>query len=427
VTENEASSRRVEIVDVVGGGRGLARVDDQTWLVAGGLPGERTDARPERRRAGVVEARVSGEVASRHPSRLPTPCPHSEVCGGCDWSHVDARTGAPLKAAVAAGAARPFPDLAARLRAATVHPSDSGYRLRARLHWDPGTRRLGFFGPRSWNVADITRCRVISPRLSAARLPLAEALADRCPARVDVDWIENLDGSGAVAALRPGRRGPRRLDVRWLPEPAAVGHAVDGFQLLDRDGCRLEGWGSGSVVMDLPVRLEVPVGAFFQGNRHLVRWLFDRIADAVGPEPVAAIDLHGGVGFLAAAAVAAGRRQVIVVEPQRDAATAAARNLPDATVHVGWTAEKWAERNERASRDVCVLLDPPRSGCAPTLVRHLASWRPRRIVMLSCDPATWARDAAALIGAGYRIDELELVDLFPHTHHVEVLSALVAP
>jgi 23S rRNA (uracil1939-C5)-methyltransferase len=414
----------VDIVDVVGGGRGLARVGSDVWLVAGALPGERVATVVERRRAGIVEASCVGAVGARHPARLAHACPRADQCGGCDWSHVDPEGGAPLKAAVAAGAARTHPDAAASLAAARVQPSPASYRLRARLHWDPDRARLGFYAARSWTVADITDCRVVSPRLAAAVQPIARALAGACPAPVDLEWIEDLAGEATVVAMRPARRGPARLPADWVPPRRPLVGVVDGFHRLDRSGRLGEGWGRTSVRMLLPWPLDVPVGAFFQGNRHLVPWLFDRIADRVGRDRRPVFDLHAGVGFLAAAARWAADRPLTLVEPNATAAAAARRNLPDAEVHAGRTAEEWAGSAGRQPGDSCVILDPPRSGCSSRLLRVLADWGPRTIVMLSCDPATWARDVSFLGDHGYVTHETELVDLFPHTHHVEVLSVL---
>jgi tRNA/tmRNA/rRNA uracil-C5-methylase (TrmA/RlmC/RlmD family) len=178
--------------------------------------------------------------------------------------------------------------------------------------------------------------------------------------------------------------------------------------------------------MALPRPLEVPIGAFFQGNRHLVPWLFDRIRELTGDEPVPTFDLHAGVGFLAAAAAHGVPRRLTLVEPFRPAARAAARNLPEATVAVGRTAEAWLARHHRLPHEALVLADPPRAGLSGPLRGRLAGWHPDRVLMLSCDPATWARDAAFLTSRGYVLAHVELVDLFPSTHHVEVVTVLEA-
>ena len=420
-----AAAAELTIETLVGGGRGLAHHDGEVWMVAGALPGETVAATPERRRAGVVGAQAVSPPAVPHPAREPRPCRHAPSCGGCDWPHVEPAAGAALKTAVAAGAARAHPEVATAIAAAPVVPSPAAYRLRARLHFDPAAGRLGFYAPRSWQVSEISDCRIVSPTLARCRERLAAAL-DRCPEAVDVEWLEDLAGDRAVIALRGSRHHPEVPAAAWLPRQADLaGTAIVGCHRLDRAGTILPGWGDESVRMVLPIPLEVPVGAFFQCNRHLVPWLFGRVGE-LAEDTAEVWDLHAGVGLLAAAARHRGATRLTLAEPFRPAARAAVRNLPGARVAVGRTAEAMLGRRGRLPRDVAVVVDPPRTGLSAPLRHRLAGWHPARIVMLGCDPATWARDAASLLARGYRLASLELVDLFPSTHHVEILARLEA-
>jgi tRNA/tmRNA/rRNA uracil-C5-methylase (TrmA/RlmC/RlmD family) len=253
---------------------------------------------------------------------------------------------------------------------------------------------------------------------------LRQALAARCPAAVDVEWIESLDAASAVAALRPAHSGRGRIDPAWVPDTADVHGLLNGFHRLTAGGVIRPMWGARSVTMELPTPLEVPVGAFFQGNRHLVRWLFSRVGELCGSVSVPTWDLHAGVGFVAAAVRWASNElhDEVLVEPFRPAARAATRNLPGAHVAAGHTAEQYLAKARRLPREALVLTDPPRSGMSAQLRHRLAGWHPRRILMLACNPATWARDTAHLIDRGYALTHLELVDLFPSTHHIEVLA-----
>ncbi|MFV2073362.1 MAG: class I SAM-dependent RNA methyltransferase [Thermoanaerobaculales bacterium] len=409
---------------LVGGGRALAHHQGATWMVAGALPGEVVTALPDRRRAGVVEARVLEVLSNPHPGRTADPCPHAASCGGCDWPHVDPGSGARLKGAAAAEAARGFPELIARLAAAPVRASSLGYRLRARLHWDPGTGTLGFYESRSQRVVPIDYCRILSPRLMQALPALTAALAGSCPEPVDVEWLEGTAEGDSVAALRPGRDGPSKIDPSRVPIKERIAPAVAGFHTLSATGVPGSGWGAHEVTIELPTPLRVPVGCFFQGNRHLINPLFTRVAELTGPGSAPTFDLHAGVGFLAAAALFAGPRDLTLVEPCRPAARAAQCNLPDARVEVGRTAEAFLARAGHLPQDALVITDPPRTGMTRTLRKQLAQWLPHRILMLGCDPATWARDTGFLCGHGYRLVEIELFDLFPSTHHVEILALL---
>ena len=421
MTADEA--KIVDAVKIVGGGRALAHVEGETWMVEGALPGETVRAKILRRRRRVVEARALEVVQSRHALRHPDPCPDARHCGGCDWPHVIPLGGAALKAEVAAEAARSFAELREELRSANVVTSPEAYRLRSRLHWRPDTKALGFYGRGTHTVFPLTRCRIVSPLLAQALGPMADALARSCPVPVDVEWLEDLTGDQSVAALR-STAGGAEVRRTMLPDENALAATIGGFHCLDRKGQVRIGWGSTHVTMRLPRPLDVPIGGFFQVNRHLVPWLFRRTAELVGETPLPTWDLFAGVGFLAAAALHAGRRTMVAVEAHRQAAEAARRNLPGAEVHVGMRAETYLGSAGRLPRQALVLLDPPRAGCSARLRRQLLAWRPRVILGLACDPATWARDSNELCEAGYRLTHLELVDLFPSTHHVEILYRL---
>lgn len=406
---------RVEILELGGGGAGVARHEGKVWFVRGALPGEVVEAVEERQRAGIVEARA---VAIEQPSpwREPDFCPVAGACGGCDLAHVRRESAAEALRAVVRGALRHAPPaLAAAVESAPVEVSPLGWRLRARLHWDALGRRLGFLGHRSHRVVDISPCRVLGPGLTAAHPGLAAALADAGSRDGEVEWLENLDGTQAVASwLGPGR----------VPRGPVTG--LDGWHRLDAGGwTRVGGWGATTVRMELPVPLEVPVGVFFQGNRHLAPGLFERIAGLVRElRPGRVVDLYGGVGFLAAAARHAGVEDLTVVESHALAAGAAARNLPGTRVDAVM-AESYLD--EPGPGDGCLaLVDPPRAGLSRAAMRGLVGWRPAAVVLLSCDPAAGGRDLAVLTGEGYRLASLELWDLFAGSHHVEMVAVLVA-
>ncbi len=422
VADDEIAVVRAE--KLIGGGRALAHHEGETWMVAGALPGELVSARATRRRAGIIEAETVAVTGSSHDDRDPDPCPHSDRCGGCDWPHILPEAAPRLKALAAADAARGQPVVAGLLAEARVKTSPLAYRLRARLHWDPFKRTLGFFEVRSQTVTPIPACRILSPDLMAALPLIVESLANRCPQPVDVEWLQGSAAGDAVAGVRSAKGGPQRIDPSWIPDRHEIDGHVSGFHSLDRDGEIRGGWGATAVTFDLPIRLTVPLGSFFQGNRHLIGALFNRVAELSENDGKPIYDLHAGVGFLAAAALSAGPRAAFLVEPNRVAARAAAMNLPAARVAVGRTAEQVVAMADTLPENALVITDPPRTGLTRALRRDLAAWRPHRILMLGCDPATWARDAGFLLDNGYRIRSVEFFDLFPSTHHVEILAVL---
>ncbi len=401
---------RLEITGIGGGGRGVAKAEGRVWFVAGALPGETVEVVAERERAGIVEARAVG-VTNPHAWRDPDPCPVAGACGGCDLAHVRREAVADMLREVACGALRHAdPSLAEAVRRSAVEVSEMAWRVRARLHWDPERRALGFRGTRSHDVAEISACRVVSPLLLRTLPEAAAALAALRSPQGELEWIEDLRGQVAVA----GWHG------RCVPPPPVADlsgfHPLSGDQSVGRGG-----WGETGVVMALPVPLRVPVGVFFQGNRHLVPRLFARVADLVASEaPERVVDLYAGVGLFGAAAGHAGVRAVTMVEASAPAATAARENFPGAEVVTG-TAEAFLEEPGSAAGALAVV-DPPRTGLSRLAADGLLRWRPDSIVMLCCDAARFGRDGGRLLEAGYRLASVDLWDLFAGSHHVEVLA-----
>ena len=402
---------RVKIESFAGGGRGVAHAGGRVWFVAGALPGEEVDAELETERAGVIEARTR-LVVRPVPMREKDPCPVAGACGGCDLAHVRRdRAGEALRAILAGALRHAPPELAGAVARAPLVLSPMAWRLRARLHWDPAAKVLGFFGPRTFQAVDISPCRVVTPRLLAA-LPGLQAALERQRAPVgEVDWLEDLDGQVAVAGWRGAGATPR--------PPVET---LAGWHPLSPEGVlRRGGWGKREVVMRLPIPLRVPLGAFFQGNRHLVPRLFARVAEVVRSlRPAAVVDLYGGVGFLAAAARDGGAERVTVVESHRGAARAAGENLPGAAVHAAEAEEFLASPPPAAA--TLAIVDPPRAGLTPRARRRFVQWAPEAALWLACDPATFGRDAAELFAAGYRLELLEVWDLFAGSHHAEIVA-----
>jgi 23S rRNA (uracil1939-C5)-methyltransferase len=416
----------MQIERLVGGGLGLAHHDGKTWMIRGGLPDEEVNVIETHQRSGVCFGAVQAVLSDPHIARSAEPCRHMARCGGCDWAHIAQEHAAELKKLVAIDAARRFPHLARHIEAAPFKSSPLNYRLRSRLHWDSRTKKLGFFAHRSWTISSIDGCRIISPLLASCLDSLRNALSDCCAESVDVDWLENLSGERAAIAIRAGQHGPEHLEAAFLPSVGAFDRGVEGCALLKRDGSVMAARGETQIIVELPTHLRVPVGSFFQVNRHLVPWLFRRVSELVGADRRPTWDLHAGVGFLASAARFAEPRELVLVEPSRPAAKAAQHNLPDARVRIGQTAESYLSGAKDLPRDALVITDPPRSGMSGRLRELLAGWRPQRLLMLACDTATWARDTAFLTENGYKLVHLELVDLFPSTHHVEILAILEA-
>ncbi len=409
-------------------GRGLGRVDGRVVLVARALPGERVRGRIAAAHAGYAEADLL-EVLSPSPSRRPAPCPHAEDCGGCAYQALGPAAQLALKEAILreslARAGAPFDGPIE----ATASP-EAGWRVRATLHFavDGAGLRIGFRKEGSRRVVPVTECLQLSGRVNAAARAAREALAGRRaihPALRGLELFEAPDGSALVATLDTGLPA---ADATSL-EP--VGRAVPGltgFGVRSEDGRTR--WLHGDPHVEATVlgqRIRAHASGFFQGNRFLLEPVVSAVLGLVPEDGAPALDLYAGVGLFALPLAARGAG-VMAVEGAAGAAEDARWNVSRAglagRVRVVEDDVARALGAIPAREGEAVVLDPPRSGAGPAVVRAIAARRPSAVVYVSCDPPTLGRDLAQFATLGYRADAVRLFDLFPDTFHMETLVRL---
>ena len=392
------------------GGRMIARVGGQIVLVRGAIPGERVTARIERVGKGVAYAEtLSADEPS--PDRRP---PFTDLlCGGCLYAHIAYPRQLEIKALVIADAFARIGRLELPAPVQVAASPEEGYRMRARLHmrgW-----RLGFFREGTHEVCEARSTRQLLPETCDVLDRLTAALRSL---RLDVREIEvseNLNASERVLHLEAAD-----VDAASF-QPVArtdgltgllVGHVLVAGDPFVTDTFTAAG---------CAITLRRHVLAFFQGNRYL---LADLVARVIGHLPPAGdvIDLYAGTGlFSIPAAVVRGVR-VTAVEGDRVAAAdleanATAAGCAMTAVHQpveGFTATA-------GQAPGAVIVDPPRTGMSREAVNGIVGLRARRVVYVSCDVATLARDARRLVDAGYTIERAEAFDLFPNTPHVETV------
>jgi tRNA/tmRNA/rRNA uracil-C5-methylase (TrmA/RlmC/RlmD family) len=307
-----------------------------------------------------------------------------------------------------------------------IAASAPGYRLRNRFHVAPsdGTVRIGLFAPRTHRVESVAACEAISrPTLDA--LPrIAEAIETSSVAVREITTVEDLDGSRRLASLSV--ESAAGADVGRLErdlEPIFAGCRITGpggVPLADSGARRLS-------VRVASRELLVQPDAFFQSNRFLVRALFEAIRDAAGSlEPAPALDAYGGVGLFAGALLDAGHDPVTAEEGGAavECAKEARRrwDAEDRWEIVRSTVEHFLASSQR--RFGVIVADPPRGGVGRQVARALAARTSGRILLVSCDAATLARDLPEFLAGGWRIRATKLYDLFAFTHRVEALVTL---
>jgi 23S rRNA (uracil1939-C5)-methyltransferase len=432
------------------GGDGVARVDGKAVFVPGALPGERIRIRVVEDRRRWARADLL-DVVVPADERVTPPCPHAADCGGCDLQHVTPTGQLALKTRVV----REQLERIGRLDDPPVEDCLAvgpalGYRSLARLHGDTAGR-LGFHRHRSTEVVPIDRCPVLTPGAQSVRDDLGDrpgvvTAAVHATSTGDRAIVVTTDaGAPDLADLppdlevvvrtgaedRPGRRAVRGMGT--------VTERVTGLDFTVSAGGFFQANVAGAaalvdaVLTDVAIALSIAGPLATPGDGHHG----DGGHDAATPVPpgvlagITAWDLYAGVGLFSLPLARAGAH-VVAVEVVGDAvahlgANAAraglAARVPGITGDVGRVlVDGIAHPDVSAAAPDVVVLDPPRTGAGPDVVAALAEHAPAGIVYVACDPAALARDARALAAAGYRLERARPFDLFPMTHHVEVVA-----
>lgn len=406
----------------VAGGRMLARLDGRIVFVAGALPGERVRAAVTRR-SGKVAWADTREVLEASPDRRGTV--NEPRCGGALYAHIRYERQLQLKAEVIADTFRRIAKRPLDAGVSVAASPESGYRLRARFHVQ-GTR-MGFLREGSHTLCDAEATRQLSPDAFAALGRLREALGPAISACASVMLSEGVAARERVAlcALRPDA-DPVRLSGLPLPDglTGVAAIARRGVFTCAGDDCIVDR--ASDVLGDAPERAGTlqwtrQSASFFQGNRFLVGRLTQRVLELAGGDHFA--DFYAGVGLFA---VALAHRGATGIAVEGDAASGQdlRRNAEQSNgrleVRLGPVEEAVASRPAR--RPDVIVVDPPRTGLSPEVAQGVMRWDAPRLVYVSCDVPTLARDASLCAAAGYRLTSLEALDMFPNTPHVECIA-----
>ena len=407
----------------------IARPDDAggpVILVRGAIPGERVVALIDRIARGAVYGRVL-EVLDADPARRAVA--GDPACGGAVYAHIDYPRQLELKGRIVADALYRIGKLRLDAPVPVMASREVGYRMRARLHVRAG--RIGFLREGTHELCGFTTTGQLLPEtLEVLERLAAELRSRRLPDVIAVELAENLLPDERVLHLEH-RSPPRARALAGLREAVGVSgltwgsrgrgrsgdgvpHVTDPLEVLAVD--------ADPVWRGLGVRRHVR--SFFQGNRHLAgRLVAGVVGRAAGDE---VIDLYAGVGLFAAAVAATAGARVIAVERHAWCGADLEANLAP----FGGAAEvehRSVEQFLRSRPGVvgsCMILDPPRVGLSREVLDRLGAQGAARLVYVSCDVATLARDLRGLLDAAYRLDDLEAFDLYPNTAHVEVVATL---
>ena len=425
-------------------GLGIARIDGQVVFVHGAVRGETCDVLVMK----VLKNAAFGKIAALvepSPARRQPDCPYYGRCGGCDFRHMSYEEELWAKRARVQDALTRIGGAEVTVEEILGAEQPLHYRNKSIYPISPAGE-VGFYRARSHQVVNVEHCLIQKPEADA----LAQAVRDYI-ARFQVEPYNEATGRGLLrhlyvrtscrgeslaCLLINGSRLPHEQEVVDMLRAAAPG--VCGVVLGEntRRGNAILGdryrtlWGRDyltDTLCGLELRLSVP--SFYQVNHDQAQRLYEKALEHAGlTGRELAVDLYCGAGTITQVLARRARHVIggeIVPEAIRDAEDSARRNgVENVEFLCGDASRLAAELRQRGLRPDVICVDPPRKGLAPDVVEAAASMTPGRIVYVSCDPATLARDVARFAPLGYRPVRACAVDLFPGTAHVETVVLL---
>jgi len=387
-----AETLRLSLTDMAFQGGAIGRHDGLVVFAAYGIPGEEAIVQVERRSKDYLTGRVV-EVLSPSPHRVEAPCPYFGTCGGCQWQHIDYSHQIELKAHIVADQLRRI----GKFQEAVVLPTISAietwnYRNHARFSAGRRHGDLGFTTPLRHRFLPIDRCLIMHPWIN--------------------DVLERLQGKCAGLHQVAVRYGVKTGQALIHPSVEEIDPSVPSGQPWYEEEL-------------LGKRFRISGASFFQVNTLQAEVLAEVVRQRLALEPhQVLLDAYAGVGTFAVL-LAPYVQQVIAVEESSSAVADAVINQAGIDNITFYEGKVEAILPELTQRPDAAILDPPRVGCHPQALAAVLVLAPARLVYVSCDPATLARDLRALCDGGYRLLEVQPVDMFPQTYHTEVVATLV--
>jgi len=396
-----SSTELVKIEKLVYGGAGLARTPERVTLVPFTAPGEEVQIVPGKVHAGHREATVDS-IATPSPHRVAAPCPHFGTCGGCHYQHLTYEAQVAAKVEILREQLQRIGRITVPENIRTLTGEPWGYRNRIQLHIDRA--RMGYREAGSHKIVPIKECPIASPALNRA----IAALRDRLHHPHFPKFIREIElftnETETMLNVVRSEAGVSKHFFEWMSEtiPGANRSAIE--------------YNTGTN------RFQVSHQSFFQVNRFLIEPLVTLALE--GATGHRGLDLYAGVGLftLPLARIMPRLRAVEVVRAAAYDLTENAKRADAGVEVIQMPAEAYLA-DLKGVPDF-VLADPPRAGLGKQATADLVRLKPPRITIVSCDPATLARDMAALLAGGYQLKDLTLVDLFPQTFHLESVAQL---
>jgi 23S rRNA (uracil1939-C5)-methyltransferase len=426
-----------EIVDLSHDGRGVGRIDGKACFVQGALPEETIEFRYINRKRNYDEARVT-KVVQPSAARVEPKCKHFSRCGGCSLQHLDQQQQVEFKQQQLLGSLSRG-GLQAETVLSPISAPPWGYRRRARLavqRTKDGKFLIGFRNAGSRRIEPITQCPVLTEPLPRA-VKLLPLWLGSLPRDIRVFEVELISGDNSIAIAVEASRFPADEEL-----PAMLGsleaEAQGPVQLWWKAGKqeRFSRLDSGTDILSFAVTDDISLrfepGQFIQVNGQINREMVAQMLSLLPEHGSTAIDLYCGTGNLSLPLTQRFDR-VVGVEGLPELVKGAADNarfngidnvefaVADLSRGLGLTHLGLTESADSDKTIDLIVLDPPRNG-ASGVMSWVALAGAKQIIYISCHPSTMIRDAAVLSQAGYSLQAVGVMDMFPHTTHIEAMA-----
>ena len=432
---SEKQIYRCEIVDLSHDGRGVGRIDGKACFIEGALPDETVEFRYVNRKRNYDEGRVS-KVIEPASYRVEPSCKHFSRCGGCSLQHLEHGTQLKFKQQQLI-ASLEREGLVADSILPPLSAPPWGYRRRARLavqRAKDGRYLIGFRNAGSRRIEPITQCPVLAAPLPQA-VKLLPAWLACLPGDIRVFEVELISADSSFAIAVEASRFPADEEIPAMRD-SLLREAEGPVQLWWKAGkqarftCLDTGTDSLSYAVAEDINLKFEPGQFIQVNGQINREMIDQMLNLLPEAGDTAVDLYCGTGNLS---LPLSRRfkQVMGIEGLPDLVKGAISNAADNNIdNVEFTVADLSrgvglvnvgEANRSLENIDLIVLDPPRNGAAgvmPWVVKSGA----QNLIYISCHPSTMARDSGVLAEAGYRLKAVGVMDMFPHTSHIEAMA-----
>ena len=431
---------QLTVEKLVYGGDGLARLpadehgSGKAVFVPFVLEGERIEASLLEQKRGFARGQAEA-ILQASLQRVEPHCPYFRRCGGCHYQHTSYEHQLEIKAAILKENLRRIAKLELETNI-TIHPSPPwNYRNRTRLKLRTAPEfALGYYRFGSHELLPVEECPVSSPLINRAiaavwQMGRGHSIPDGIH---EIEFFANADDSRLLIEASCGPEVRSTPVKEWADAMTSVLPEIAGTVVFNTGSSGVQGTAEPKKIAASGAReityiteaasYRVSAGSFFQVNRHLINELVKIVTEDYSGET--AVDLYAGAGLFSTV-LCRTFAQVIAVESSQTSHADLLYNSPANVKAIRAATTDFLRSPSGKLQSDLVVLDPPRSGLGESVVRSLVGLGAHRMTYISCDPATVSRDLAGLQSAGYRIEQVHLVDLFPQTYHLESVFHLV--